>query len=293
MRNGTTTEEVGMKLLGKRVLVTGAGGGIGSSLVRVLLHEGADVMLTGRDSQALHRLVARLGADRERTTIVPAELTKAADHARLCEVAATWRGGIDVLVNNAATSDFSFVSEQSVEAIERMLATNLLAPMLLCRQLLPVLTDRPSAHIVNVGSVFGSIGFAGNAVYSATKFGLRGFSEALRRELANTSVRVHHFAPRATRTSLNDSAVDEMNAALGTAVDDPFDVARQIVATLKKGRLESVFGWPEKFFARMNAVLPRVVDSALRKQLDTIQRYARRSGGETPSVQLISRRKVG
>ncbi|MDY6949446.1 MAG: SDR family NAD(P)-dependent oxidoreductase [Pseudomonadota bacterium] len=133
------------------------------------------------------------------------------------------------------------------------------------------------AHIVNIGSVLGTIGFAGNSVYCATKFGLRGFSEALRRELADTGIKVHYFAPRATRTAFNSDLVDDMNDALGNASDEPADVARSIVRALQADRLEYVIGWPEKFFARLNALLPRLVDMALRPKLPTIRKFAMRS----------------
>ncbi len=133
---------------------------------------------------------------------------------------------------------------------------------------------QPEACILNTGSVFGSIGYPGYAVYSATKFAIRGFTEALRRELADTHVKVHYVAPRATRTGINTSAVERMNAELGVAMDPPELVAKAVCDMLAGGRVEAVLGWPEKFFARVNGVLPRLVDGALRKQLPVIRRYA-------------------
>lgn len=276
-----------MNLRDKRVLVTGAGGGIGKELVKALLDEEAQVLLTGRDHITLQRIAALLDVDRSRSAIFAADLDKPQDRATLCAFATQWRGGVEVLINNAAVSDFTLLKRQSPESIQAALTTNLLAPIELCRQLLPCLSARDEAHIVNIGSVFGHIGYAANSVYSATKFGLRGFSEALRRELADSTIRVHYFAPRATRTGFNSNAVDEMNEALGNSFDDPADVARAIVQALRSDRFECVIGWPEKFFARLNAILPRVVDSALRKQLRTIQLYAQRSAAIARPVKPI------
>ena len=86
---------------------------------------------------------------------------------------------------------------------------------------------------------------------------MRGFTEALRRELADTNVRVHYVAPRATRTGINTSAVERMNEELGVAMDPPELVAKAVCDMLVGGRVEAVLGWPEKLFARVNGVLPR------------------------------------
>lgn len=129
--------------------------------------------------------------------------------------------------------------------------------------------------VVNIGSTFGSIGYPGFAAYCASKFALRGFSEALRRELADTRVKVMYIAPRATRTSMNEQSVVAMNDELKVAMDEPAWVAAAVVAAIGREREELYLGWPEKLFVRLNSLLPRVVDQALRKQLPIIQRFAR------------------
>ena len=183
---------------------------------------------------------------------------------------------INLLINNAGTSEFAWFADQSEASIERILDVNALAPMLLTQRLLPLLQRRASATIVNVGSIFGYLGYPGCASYSASKFALRGFTEALRRELADGPVRVLYFAPRATRTALNDDALTALNAELGTAMDAPERVADELVALLRRPARERLLGMPEKFFARVNQVLPGLVDNGLRKQLDTIRNFARR-----------------
>jgi short-subunit dehydrogenase len=275
-----------MNLRDKRILLTGAAGGIGSELVAALIEDEAHVLLTGRDHAALQRVAARRD-ERGHTSVFAADLGNPRDRAALCAFAAQWRGGIDMLINNAGVGDFSLLHQQSPESIQATLTTNLLAPIDLCRQLVPYFSSRDEAHIVNIGSVFGHLGFAANSVYCASKFGLRGFSEALRRELADSSIRVHYFAPRATRTKLNTSTVDEMNEVLGNASDDPADVADAIVQALRADRLESIIGWPEKFFVRLNAILPRAVDAALRKKLPTVHRYAQRGMAIAPTAARI------
>ena len=138
---------------------------------------------------------------------------------------------------------------------------------------LPLLRAQPRALVVNVGSTYGSIGYPGYATYCASKFALRGFSEALRRELADTQVNVMYAAPRATRTAMNSTAATALNQALKVGMDDPADVARAVLKAVQSERSELYLGWPEKLFVRINGMLPGVVDRALRKQLPVIRRY--------------------
>jgi short-subunit dehydrogenase len=255
------------------VLLTGATGGIGHATAEQLLRRGARVLMTGRNVVKLQSLQQELAAGSDRIGIVAADLTQQADRRSLVAHATRWHGGVNVLVNNAGTSDFQGIENHSCEQIAALIATNLTAPLQLSRELLPHLRRQSKAHILNVGSVYGTIGYPGFAVYCATKFGMRGFTEALRRELTDTSVRVHYLAPRATRTGMNDVAVDAMNEHLQVAVDPPARVARAVCRMLEREQRELVIGWPEKLFARINAILPQVVDGAVRKQLPTIRHY--------------------
>ena len=155
--------------------------------------------------------------------------------------------------------------------------------MQLCRALLPQLVRLGEAHLLNVGSVFGAIGYPGYASYCAGKFALRGFTEALAREVDGTPLRVHYLAPRATATAMNGAATCEMNDELGVATDPPERVAVAVCEMLEGSRRRAVIGWPEKLFARLNGALPGVVDAALRKQLPVILRFAA-SGRQRPAA---------
>lgn len=257
-----------------RALVTGGGGGIGGAIADELLTRGAFVLLVDRDAASLTHAAQRLARHGDRVGTLTADLTSSVDRQRLGAEAAAWRGGINVLINNAGVNHFHMFADQPPAQLDLAIAINLLAPMHLCQELLPHLQRQPEACILNTGSVFGAIGYPGYAVYSASKFAVRGFTEALRRELADTNVSVRYVAPRATRTSINTSAVERMNDELGVAMDPPELVAKAVCDMLAGRRVEAVLGWPEKFFARVNGLLPRVVDGALRKQLPVIRRYA-------------------
>lgn len=254
-------------LAGKRVLLTGASGGIGRAIARRLASEGASVLLVARRPEELLLLSQQLPGSH---SCFSADLTSATDQqALLGFVQAT--GGIDMLINNAGASQFALAAEQDYAA---QIALNLLAPMQLCQQLLPMLQQRPTATIVNIGSAFGSIGYPGFSGYCASKFGLRGFTEALKRELSLSKIRVLYFAPRATQTAINSQAVVAMNEELGNAMDTPDVVAAQLLVQLQQGQSRRFVGWPEKLFVRLNGVLPELVDKAIRSKLAVILKYA-------------------
>jgi short-subunit dehydrogenase len=263
-----------MNLRDTRVLLTGAAGGIGAATALALARAGAQLVVAGRAEAALQKLCAEIVAHGGRAQPVVADLAGSAGRQALAEEASRRLGGVDLLVNIAGLLDFTPFEAEDPMAIERLMQVNLIAPIQLARLLLPAMLKQGRGRIVNVGSTFGSIAFPYFAVYSSSKFGLRGFSQALRRELHGSGVGVTYVAPRATRTSLNSSAVVRMNETLKVAMDPPEQVAAAIVRAIEQERHEVYLGWPEKLFVRINAVLPGLVDGALRKQQAIMRKFA-------------------
>ncbi len=262
-----------MNLNNSTIVLTGASGGIGAAVANVLAQQGAKLLLVGRHADSLHALAAQLPGEHH-----PVVADIASDSGRQVIVdQCTQAGGIDLLVNLAGTLDFRLFEQQPETVIEQIITTNLLSPMLLTRHLIPLLKTRPEAAIVNVGSTFGSIGHPGFTSYCASKFGLRGFTEALRRELADTSIKVFYLAPRATATNLNSDAVTALNKALGNKTDSPQQVAAALLQLVSSNRHQHFMGWPEKLFVRINALFPGIVHSALVKKIPLIRKYAEQS----------------
>lgn len=259
-----------MRLSETRALLTGASGGIGQALVEGLCAGGAQLLLAGRQGDALAALAQRHPGQ---VTVVQGDLRQRAGRDAV-DAAVRRFGGVNCLVNAAGVNQFALLERQDEEAIADLIALNVTATLQLTRRLLPVLRQAPTALVVNVGSTFGSIGYPGFAAYCASKFALRGFSEALRRELADCNVKVLYVAPRATRTAMNGARVVAMNDALKVAMDPPREVAAQIVGAIRREREELYLGRPEKLFVKLNGLWPRIVDQALRKQLPTIRRFA-------------------
>jgi short-subunit dehydrogenase len=264
-----------MHISGKTVVLTGASGGIGRALAEKLGAAGAHLILVARDGQKLNKLRDDLGGHPH--MVVAADLGEIEGRHQLRDVC-THAGvdGISLLINSVGVNDFSLLEEQSQEAISNLINVNLLSPILVCQDLLPLLVQGGGGQIINIGSTFGSIGYPGFAAYCASKFGLRGFTESLRRELADSDVKVSYVAPRATTTELNSDEIVEMNGVLGTAMDDPSLVADEVMKIVGVStRSNRYIGWPEKVFVRVNALFPGLVDKGLRKQLPIIQHYAR------------------
>jgi short-subunit dehydrogenase len=190
-----------MQLNRARILLTGATGGLGEALASHLSAAGAALLLTGRNEDKLAAIPLVAGAE-----CVRLQADLATTEGIAAAAAAARRFNANMLINNAGVGGFGLLESQDWTEVEQILATNLAVPIRLTHALLPWLKAQPEATVVNIGSTFGSIPFAGFAAYSSAKAGLRGFSQALRRELADSSVRVIHIAPRAIDTSLNSAA---------------------------------------------------------------------------------------
>jgi uncharacterized protein len=165
-----------VQLGGQTALVTGATGGIGAAIARAIHARGARVLLSGRRADVLDGLRASLG---DRAEALPADLAERDGPARLVEAA----GAVDVLVANAALPASGRLEEFDPEEIDRALDVNLRAPVQLARALLPGMLERGRGHLVFVSSLSGKAASPRSGLYSATKFGLRGFAAGVREDV--------------------------------------------------------------------------------------------------------------
>lgn len=261
-----------MKAKDARVLLTGATGGIGQAAAAALVGAGASVMLLSRSparlaaqARALARSCTGTGTDAPPPSIewYAADLTRTSSLGGIRDVAAGW--GCNVLVHNAGVPAFGRIEAFAATEMAQVLHLNLFAPMLLTQALLPHLRTRNEARIVFVGSVLGRLGLPGFSVYSASKFGLRGFAESLRRELGDSPIGVQYLGPRSTRTAFNSDAVDGYNKATGTAMDAPEVAAQALLKLIESGAAERFLGFPESLAVRLNGLAPGLLDGAFRK----------------------------
>jgi short-subunit dehydrogenase len=175
-----------VSLLSGRVLVTGATGGLGQAIARAFAARGAGLVLTGRRLPVLEPLAQELGA-----RAIECDMTDRAQLDRLVHEA----GEVDVLIANAALPGSGLLTDFSQEQVDRVLEVNLRAPVALARALAPAMSARRSGHMVFVSSLAGKSASPASSLYSATKFGLRGFALGLREDLRPHGVGVSIVAP--------------------------------------------------------------------------------------------------
>lgn len=263
-----------MNLSEKRIILTGAAGGIGYRLALLLAAKGAKLALVERNAERLTDICAEINQAGGTAVAVALDMTSEGAAEQIVSTTLAQLGGIDIVVNNAGIMDFTLYDRQSPERIAQVINVNVIAPMLLVRAVLPHLLAQNSGRIVNIGSAFGSIGFAHFATYSTSKFAMRGFSESLRRELVDSQIGVTYVSPRAAKTPLNDDLTTQMLIETKTNMDEPEYVAAQIVQAIESDVKEYFIGQPESFFARLNGMFPRLVDGGLLKNTRIARKYA-------------------
>lgn len=237
-----------MELKGMRILLTGAESGVGRSLAFRLAEKGAVLGLAGKNEAQLVDLAMEIRAGGGSAFPFVFDHDAASGQGRLILDVMQHLGAINVLINNTDISGDCEFSTRQADEIERLFKANILGPILLTRAVLPLFARKNSGSIVNIGSALGWAGSGGFAVHSAAQFALRGFSEALGRELDHTKIRVTHVARR--------GAVDR-HAHAG--------VARTIVRAIERERSGCVMGWPEKVTASLSALFSGIADIFPRK----------------------------
>ncbi|MFF8020515.1 SDR family NAD(P)-dependent oxidoreductase [Streptomyces sp. NPDC007896] len=214
------------RLEGTVALVTGASSGIGHATASELAREGASVALVGRREDRLTDLAAEITGAGGKALVVPADITTAQAAAEAVERAVEGLGRLDTLVNNAGLMLLGPAPSADLNDWRRMIDINLMGLMYTAHAAVPHLVKaaaeepRRVADIVNIGSLAGRNAYAMSAVYSATKFGVGAFSEALRQELARQHVRVSVIEPGSVDTELRTHNPDVIQQHIVAALGD-------------------------------------------------------------------------
>jgi NADP-dependent 3-hydroxy acid dehydrogenase YdfG len=240
---------------GTVALVTGANGGIGSAIARALRAAGANVVVSGRRASAVQGLADAIGA---RTLV--ADLANAADVTRCMDEV----GPIDVLVANAALPSSGPLTGFEPEQIDRALAVNLRAPVMMARRAVPAMLARGRGHLVFISSISGKVAAPGTSIYSATKFGLRGFALGLREDLHGTGVGVTTIFPGFIRDA-GMFADTHVTLPRGAGTRAPEDVAAAVLRAIRLDPAEiTVAAFEQSFGALLAGISHPLVTSIQR-----------------------------
>ena len=267
---------------GRTVVLTGAASGIGAALARDFAAHGCRLILIDRDRVALARMAVELGA-----AVAGAHAIDVGDRAAVAALPAKLIGedgvrAVDILVNNAGIAAMDRFDQMSLDEFDTVMAINFGGTLAMTKAFLPHLGV--DARIANLSSLFGLIAPPGQIPYAASKFAVRGFSEALRHELAETGIRVLSVHPGGIRTGIARNAAIARAIAPGTAQEataafgkflrmNPERAARRIVRAIRKGQPRLLIGADARFGDLLARLFPSHYGSLLRWMMGDMRRH--------------------
>jgi short-subunit dehydrogenase len=254
---------------GSRILITGASQGIGKSLAEAAAARGAKVLACARKIELLHDLEKTVRAKNGTIEIVQADITVPADRLNLAAVAEKAFGGLDVLVNNAGIGATGHYADVEPERLRQIMEVNFFGLTETTRVFLPMLKKGNKPAIVNISSIAGKRGIPARSEYSASKFAVQGFSEALRAELAKDGVDVLVVCPGLTQTNFSKNMIEQkalvqLDHMRGMSSED---VARHTLRAIEKGSNEVCLTLQGKMMVLVSRFFPWIADIVVKRKV--------------------------
>jgi len=247
---------------GSRAIVTGASSGIGRALAKELAAQGAKLVLVARREDRLRQVADEIAASGGEVKWLAGDITDAAVRVEAIKLIHSSYDGLDILVNNAGVGAMGLFEDADPDRVRRIMEVNFFALVEMTRLALPLLRRGKQPIIVNVGSILGRRGAPHNSEYSASKFAVHGFSEAIRAELSRHGIDVLVVSPGTTDTEFFDQVVEKTSAPQWPehAAVSAETVARATVRAIRRGSHEIVpYRWG-RVLVWLNRISPRLVD---------------------------------
>jgi short-subunit dehydrogenase len=249
-------------IAGSRILITGASQGIGRALAELAARRGAKVLAAARSDALLAELAEKVRASGGIIETVHADVTKADDRQRLVETARRHFRGLDVLINNAGVGATGHFAEVGPARLRAIMEVNFFGVTETTRVCLPLLRGGTRPAIVNISSIAGKRGIPARSEYSASKFAVQGFSEALRAELDKDGIDVIVVNPGLTQTNFSQNMLEQkarqpMDHLRGMTAEA---VAAGTLRALERGTHEVNLGWSGKLLVFVSRFFPRLAD---------------------------------
>jgi 3-oxoacyl-[acyl-carrier protein] reductase len=217
------------KLEGKVAVVTGASAGIGDACARALAREGANLVLTARRADRIERLAAELRPLGVEVVAVAGDAREEATARSVIDAAMQKFGRIDILINNAGIGNYKDLVDTSADEYDEMMDSNVRSTFLFSRHAVPHMLERREGTLLMISSMAGIHGFAGEAVYCASKFAQVGFAQALDRELRPSGIKVGVICPGGVKTEFAIGRGRTEESVTQSAMLEPEDVAGAVL----------------------------------------------------------------
>jgi short-subunit dehydrogenase len=262
------------RIAGSRILITGASQGIGRSLAEAAADRGARVLAAARSDELLRELADRVHARGGILQTIRADITSAADRQQMVEAAQRIFGGLDVLVNNAGIGATGHFAEVSPERLRTIMEVNFFGLTETTRAFLPMLRQGNRPAVVNISSIAGKRGIPARSEYSASKFAVQGFSEALRAELAKDSIDVLVVCPGLTQTNFSQNMLEQkarlqMDHMRGMTAEQ---VARATLRAIERGHNEVCLSLSGRLLVFVCRFFPRLADRIAARRVRSLFR---------------------
>ncbi|MFL5341118.1 MAG: SDR family oxidoreductase [Gemmataceae bacterium] len=256
-------------IAGSRLLITGASQGIGLALAEAAAKRGGKVLAAARSAELLDDLARRAKAAGLTVETVVADVTDAGDRAKMIDALNKRFGGLDILINNAGIGATGHFVDVSADRLRKIMEVNFFGLTETTRACLPLLREGNRPAIVNIGSIAGKRGIPARSEYSASKFAVQGFTEALRAELAKDGIDVLLVSPGLTQTNfsqnmLEQKALLQMDHMRGMTAEA---VAEATLRAVEHGQPETVLTFQGKLLTFVSRFLPRLADRIARKRV--------------------------
>jgi len=256
-------------LAGSRVLVTGASQGIGKALAELAARRGAKVIATARSVELLNELSEAVKKDGHTLVVVQADVTKPSDRQKMVDAAMQHFGGLDVLINNAGIGATGHLADAGPEVLRNIMETNFFGTTETTRLFLPVLKKGTKPAIVNISSIVGKRALPARGLYSASKFAIEGWSQAIRAELFKDGIDVLVINPGLTQTNFSKNMLEQkakiqMDHLRGMTSEQ---VAEATLRAIEKGKNNLNLTFRGKLLLLVARFAPAIIDFFARKKV--------------------------
>jgi short-subunit dehydrogenase len=281
-------------IAGARMLITGASQGIGRALAEAAALRGAKVLAAARSDGLLGDLAEKVHDQAGVLEVIRADITEPGDRERLVAAAVETFGGLDVLVNNAGIGATGHFAEASPDRLRKIMDVNFFGVTEMTRACLPLLRRGRQPAIVNISSIAGKRGIPARSEYSASKFALQGFSEALRAELAKDGIDVIVVCPGLTRTNFSQNMLEQkarlqFDHLRGMTAEQ---VAAATLKALARGRPEVCLSFQGKMLVLISRFFPRLTDRIAARQVRRVFRHDVAAAGAEPQAAATAGRDL-